>query len=127
MGVRGSREEAGRTCFRGATMTNDSFEMRADFADMPILHRCANDLDVSVAHACGLLVCFWGKVSLYKPDGVLANISDTRIEAWATWDGERGRFAQWIRAHHSGHNGFRWDGGSRVVPPENERLTRGRV
>lgn len=68
---------------------------------------CRND----VQKAMGVLITFWGNLSLHGDDGRVADVSDAQLEAWADWNGKRGGFAAWVRAEHTDAEGRinEWD------------------
>lgn len=81
-------------------MNDPWFRMHANIADKPVVWRLASALKLSHAKAVGHLAMFWGKVSQHAPHGIVTDIPDAQLEAWAGWDGKRGAFADWLRAHH---------------------------
>lgn len=85
--------------------------VHANLAQKPVAFRAADALGVRHAAAVGHLVMFWGAVSQHTENGHVADYPDAQLEAWACWEGTRGRFAKFLREQHLDDEGRvrEWD------------------
>jgi len=82
-------------------MTEPWFRMHANILDKRVVWRLANATNIHPVRAAGHLAVFWGKVSQNVRGGDVSAIPDAQLEAWAAWDGKRGKFASWLRTEHT--------------------------
>lgn len=82
-------------------MNDPWFRMHANIGSKRVVWRLMNATGVSKTRAVGALAMFWGAVSLYCPQGNVADVPDPQLEEWAAWDGKRGAFASFVREQHS--------------------------
>ena len=68
-------------------------------ASDPTTLKLADDLDISVPEAGGLLAFTFCGMMRHADDGDLSHISDVAVETWANWHGDRGRYAAWFRTN----------------------------
>ena len=66
--------------------------------DDPDIYLLAERLNVSPHEAIGLVVLLLVRFPEHAETGDLSNIPDALLERWAGWTGERGAFAQAVRA-----------------------------
>lgn len=64
----------------------------------PKITELARSLNVRRAEAFGLAASVWCVMAEHAVDGSLADIADEDLEAWAYWQGKRGKFATAFRA-----------------------------
>lgn len=62
-----------------------------------VTHRLADRFRLRVAEAAGLLALTFAGMVQHARDGSLADITDSQLEAWATWHGKKGQFAAFFR------------------------------
>ena len=95
----------------------------ANIGQRKVTWRAVMSLGLPRAAAVGHLVMLWGGALESETNGYLNDIPDAQIEAWAGWDGEPGRFAQFVRAHHVDADGRinEWDDYAGVLEAQRER------
>ena len=72
----------------------------------PKITELARALNVRRAEAFGLAASVWCVMAEHAVDGDLSTIADEDIEAWAYWQGKRGKFAAAFRAAFVGPDGM---------------------
>lgn len=63
----------------------------------PAVHAIADDCEIRIAEAVGLVVATLAELPEHARDGDLCEISDRTLERWAGWEGPRGQYAQAFR------------------------------
>lgn len=95
-------------------MAEPWIRVHANIAEKRVSIRAAEQLGVSVNEAIGMLVRFWGAMSRLGHDGDVTALTDLELETWGGWLGRgraKGRFAAFIREHHTDEEGRvnEWD------------------
>lgn len=92
-------------------MAEPWIRVHANIADKPVVWRAVEALKITDNEAIGLLVRLWGALSQHAIDGGISDIVDAQIEAWAGWKRKKGRFAAFVREHHTDRDGRlnEWD------------------
>jgi hypothetical protein len=58
------------------------------------VYRLADTLNIKIAETVGCLILFWGSVLEQREDGDVSLWTNTEIERYAGWEGEKGAFAK---------------------------------
>jgi hypothetical protein len=96
-------------------MAEPWIRVHANLTKKAVVGRCVEALGLKGQHAfataAGLLVQFWGNVSLYRPDGNVSDLPALQFDIWAGWNGKKGLFGAFVLKHHVDADGKvkEWD------------------